>query len=164
MFCFISFLNTCFGCFVFWLSMDVGTLNPQNVASYIVKTDSCLKLRFLNQHENVMISGSILALFCYHLSWFSWVISLPVVSMFFNDLWHRCWLHFGTLFGIHWPPFHILGLDFIVPVLWKIICGGAFFILVPFRLRFCFLLAPIWFPFGSLWFPFSSLSHLVMEL
>ena len=64
----ISFLNTCFGCFVFWFSIDFGTLNPQNAASCFGNTDDCLKLRFLKQLENIIISDSILVPFRHQFS------------------------------------------------------------------------------------------------
>ena len=62
-----SYFRTCFwGCFVLCLFMGFGTLNLQNDASYVGKTDSCLKLPLLKQIETSMISGSLFALLCHH--------------------------------------------------------------------------------------------------
>ena len=62
--------RTCFwGCFVLCFFIEFGTFDLQNDASYVSKTDSCLKLPLLKQLEKSMISGPLLALFC-HQSFF----------------------------------------------------------------------------------------------
>ena len=66
----VPFLIMFFSCFVFLLFIDFGTLNLQNAASYTGKTDSYLKLRFPKEIEQIIISGSILASFCHHVSCF----------------------------------------------------------------------------------------------
>ena len=59
----ISLLNTFVGYFWFWFSIDVGTLLNLTLVAV-----NCLKLPFLNHLENIIISGSIPASFCHHVS------------------------------------------------------------------------------------------------
>ena len=123
------FLNTCFGSFVFWFSIDVG------------KTDNFLNLIFRRQLETIMIPGSILASFRQHFYWFSDVSSLPDLSWNWNDFWHCFWLHCGTL------------LVYIV-----ILFTSRFqkkFTPVPQRL-FLDVPSSFWHPLGSVWSPFDT--------
>ena len=50
----IPFSTTSFDRFVLLFSLDFGTLNPQNAASYAAKTDNCLKLSFLKQIDQIL--------------------------------------------------------------------------------------------------------------
>ena len=78
---------------VFWLldfcvCIDLGTLNPQNAAFASGKTDNCLKLPFLKQFEQVMISGFILAPFCYLYDFRELFRYLFFIRFMFYDLGH----------------------------------------------------------------------------
>ena len=66
--------------FLFFLfSMVFGILNLQNAASYFGKTDNCLKVPFLQHLEDIMISGSILAVLS---SFFMMFVSFSVTNCF----------------------------------------------------------------------------------
>ena len=74
-------------------------------------------------------------------------------ALVFDDFWHRTWLHLGTLFGIHWHPFHILFLNFSALVLQRVLCEVHFWFWHPFGSS----LVSFWHPFGSLLVSFSFL-------
>ena len=69
--CCLLFLDMLFDwCFI-WFPIDFKTLTPHNATFYRAKTNSCLNSSFLKQIEISMISSSLLASFCHHLSCFS---------------------------------------------------------------------------------------------
>ena len=67
-----------------------GALNPQNTACCVGKTDSCLKLPFLKQIEQIMISGSMLALRLASVAKFSFTFSVSIVALISDALVSTC--------------------------------------------------------------------------
>ena len=136
--------GSCFWVGVFLYFIEFESINPPNALYFLGKTSSCLTSPFLNIFENSMISCSLLASFCHHVSSYS-------VTEFWMICWMVFWMHFMNFDSKMGLPFCFFLVYF--PILCRP-CFARVSLKVPWL-----ILDPFWFHFRCFEYLFGQLWH-----